>query len=147
MTDKMETLRRVADIAAKAGIKGEIDDDNEHFVAGFELQDGRSQMVYVRPTAGGGEDSVVVTIFSPCKVFKKGLFGGISKGQCIELLQLNEQLTFARYGMWEADKEQMIVASVDNILDTLDPPEFEAAVWHVAMAADAYESKFGSDEF
>ena len=31
----------------------------------------------------------------------------------------------------------MIVASVDNILDTLDPPEFEAAVWHVAMAADS----------
>ena len=129
----LEVLQRVAEIAAKAGIQGEIDEENEHFVAGFELPEGRSQMVYVRPTAGGGEDSFVVTIFSPCHVFKKGLFKGISKEQCIELLQLNEKLTFARYGMWESEKEQMIVASVDNILDTLDPPEFEAAVWHVAM--------------
>ena len=143
----MVVLQKVAEIAAKAGIQGEIDEEAEHFFAGFELPDDRSQMVYVRPTAGGGEDSFVVTIFSPCHVFKKGLFSGISKAQCIELLQMNEQLTFARYGMWDGGNEQMIVASVDNILTTLDPEEFEAAVWHVAMAADTYEKKHGGDDF
>ena len=143
----LDTLKKVSDIAALAGIRGKVDDEREQFVSGFELPEGRSQMVYVRPSAQDVEDSVVITIFSPCHVFKKGLFKGITKEQAIELLMMNEQITFARYGMWESNDEHMIVASVDNILDTLDPPELRAAMWHVAIAADAYERKYGGDEF
>ena len=144
---KLETLQKVGDVAALAGIRGKVDSEREQFVSGFELPEGRSQMVYVRPSAQDVEDSVVITIFSPCHVFKKGLFKGISKDQAIELLMMNEQITFARYGMWESYDEHMIVASVDCILDTLDPPELRAAMWHVAIAADAYERKYGADNF
>ncbi len=143
----IELLQRVADVAALAGIRGKVDKESEQFVSGFELPEGRNQMVYVRPSAQDIEDSAVVTVFSPCHVLKKGLFKGISKEQCIELLMMNEQITFARYGMWESQDELMIVASVDNILDTLDPPELRAAMWHVAIAADTYERKYGGDTF
>ena len=57
------------------------------------------------------------------------------------------ELTFARFGIWDADGEFMVVASVDQMLDTLDPPEFEAAMWHIAIAADSVEEPFGTDEF
>lgn len=146
----LEVLNRVSAIASKAGIKGEIDDEAEHYAAGFELPDDRSQMVYVKVTATNEEDGThVVTIFSPCQVYKKGFMGlgGITKSQCIELLVQNEQLTFARFGIWDGDGELMVVASVDQLLDTLDPPEFEAAMWHIAMAADSVEAPFGTDEF
>ena len=72
----LDTLKKVSDIAALAGIRGKVDDEREQFVSGFELPEGRSQMVYVRPSAQDVEDSVVITIFSPCHVFKKGLFKG-----------------------------------------------------------------------
>ena len=147
-SNKLTTLKKVGDVAALAGIRGKIDNDREQFVSGFELPEGRSQMVYVRLSANDVEDSVVITVFSPCHVFKKGLFKGISREQAIELLMMNEQITFARYGMWESGNEHMIVASVDSILDTLDPSELRAAMWHVAIAADAYERKYGGgDDF
>jgi hypothetical protein len=92
-------------------------------------------------------ESPVVTFFSPAAVVKSGLFKGISKEQAIDLLVKNEQILFARYGVWPQDGQHMIVASVDHILDSLDPEEFEAHVWHVAFAADAYEKEQGGDVF
>ena len=145
--DTQYVLEQVAKIAKQAGIIGEIDSESEHFEAGFELPDDRNQMVYVRPTAGSSEDGYVVTLFAPSKTFKKGFFGGIKKSHCIDLLLANEQLSFARYGLWDVEGEYVVVASVDHLLDTLDPPEFEAAIWHVAMAADSFEKKFGGDDF
>ncbi len=142
----LDTLQKVADVAALAGIRGKVDQERGQFVAGFELPEGRSQMVYVRPSREDVEDSTVITIFSPCHVFKKGFLRGITKEQCIELLMMNEQLTFARFGMWESQEEHMIVSSVDSILETLDPPELRAAMWHVAIAADSYERKYGSSD-
>lgn len=144
-----EVMNRVSEVASKAGIKGEIDEEAEHFAAGFELPKDRSQMVYVKVTVTNEDGSHVVTIFSPCQVYKKRLMGmgGISKAQCIDLLVRNEQLTFARFGIWDGDGELMVVASVDQLLDTLDPPEFEAAMWHIAIAADSVEEPAGTDQF
>ncbi len=146
-TGKPEALTRVAEIATQAGIRGKIDTDRQQFVSGFELPEGRSQVVYIRVSANHVENSVVITVYSPCHAIKKGLFQGLSRERAVELLMMNEQISFARYGMWESDAEHMIVASVDHILETLDPPELRTAMWHVAIAADAYEQKYGGDEF
>ena len=70
---ELEILRKFADIAALAGIKGEIDEEMPLYAAGFELDDGRSQMVYVRPlpeAIGGKMDGVCIV--SPCR--RKGIF-------------------------------------------------------------------------
>lgn len=142
----LENLERVSEVATLAGIKGKIDEDRLHFGMGFQLDQGRSQTVYVRDSSREGA-SKIVTILSPCLTVKKGLFSGLSKERALDLLRQNENVLFARYGIWEKKSEIMVVASIDHLLDTLDPEEFKASAFHVAVAADAYERKYGKDDF
>ena len=144
---QIEILSRFADIASIAGVRGKIDEELALFAAGFELEEGRSQMVFARalPEAVKGQDAVC--IYSPCRRVKKGFMRGFSKDDCLELLRLNSELLMARYGVIESEEEYLVMASVDIILDTLDAEEVEASFWFVAIAADDYEKKFGSDEF
>ena len=93
------------------------------------------------------EKVAVVHLFSPCLQVKKGLFKGITRDQAVDLLVKNEAMTFARYGVWQSDEGHMIVASVDHILDTLDPEEVKTSMHLVALAADAYEKLHGQDQY
>ena len=147
LQNKLDVLKRISEVAALAGLRGQIHEDTMRFGMGFNLPEGRSQVVYVRQTAQALDGKTVVTFMSPCLVIKKGLLAGISKETAIELLQLNENVLFARYGIVEFDKETLVVASADHLLDTLDPEEFNASAWHVAFAADQYERKHGRDDF
>lgn len=145
--ERLEVLKQVEQVAALAGVRGQIDDDGRHFQMGFNLSGGRSQLVFIRPTGKTPPGQTIVTFFSPCLTVKKGLFSGFSKERALDLLRRNENLMFARFGIWETDDESMVVASVDHILDTLDPEEFEASAWYVATAADGYEETEGKDDF
>ena len=144
---RLETLKQVAQVAAVAGLKGRIDDDGRHFEMGFSLNDGRTQKVFVRVSGQSQDGAVVVTMFSPALKMKKGLFGGLSKEQAVELLRLNENTYFARFGLWELDDAVLVVASVDMLLATLDADELSAYALFVANAADAYEAKHGGDNY
>jgi hypothetical protein len=145
--ETLDTLRKVGSIAELAGIRGEVDEEHMLFAAGFNLPDDRRQMVYVCETGRSSTQSIVVTIFSPCRTVESGLFKGMSKAQAIDLLRKNEQMLFARYGLRTMGNRELVVASTDHLLETLDPEEFHAHVWHAAMAADAYERQHGKDEF
>lgn len=149
MSDKreLEVLRKFTDIAALAGIKGEIDEELQIFRAGFELAEGRSQMVYVRPLpeAIAGKDAVCIV--SPCRRVKTGFFSGLKRDEGLELLRLNSEVLLARYALEDAEDGYMVVTSIDCILETLDPEELEAYFWSLAIAADNYEKRFGGDEF
>jgi hypothetical protein len=140
-------LKKIENVAALAGLKGAIDNEGRHFAMGFHTTAGRSQQVFVRPTGKTPNGQAIVTLFSPALVVKKGMFSGMTKDQAVELLKLNENTFFARFGIWESDKESMIVASSDLLLETLDPDELKAHAFYVAFAADNYESKHGSDKF
>jgi len=142
----LEILEKVEQTATLAGFKCVLEEDEVRLVLGFDMGEGRSQRVYVRDTSRSQEHPVV-TIFSPCLVVKKGLFRGISKNQAMELLRANEAIHFARYGVYETETYSMVVASIDHLLDKLDPDEFEASVLSVAHAADSYEKKLGKDDF
>ena len=145
--ERLEILKQIGNVAALAGLKGGVDDQGKHFMMGFSLDEGRSQAVYVRPAGENIAGQLVVTVFSPCLTVKKGLFSGFSKERALELLRLNEQVLFARFGVWENDDEMMVVASVDHLMDTMDPDELKSSAWHVAFAADNYERKHGGDDF
>jgi hypothetical protein len=147
MSRENEILKRFADIVALAGIRGDIDDDGDMYITGFNLDEGRSQMVYVRALPDAVKDQDAVCIYSPCRRVKKGLLRGLSKDQGLELLKLNSDILFARYGILESDDEILVMASIDVFVDTLDPEEVEAAFMFVALAADKYERRFGGDEF
>jgi hypothetical protein len=142
----LNVLERVDEIATLAGMGGQINEDRLRFEMGFGLDNGRSQVVYVRPLPVSSK-SPIITIFSPCLVKKKGMFQGISKKMAIDLLRRNEQVVFARYGICELEDGDVIIASADHMLETLDPPEFGTSAYHVALAADMYEREHGQDEF
>ncbi|MGD9126136.1 MAG: hypothetical protein PVH19_02050 [Planctomycetia bacterium] len=144
--EELDVLKKVAQIGALAGISGKIDQENGVFSAGMQMGN-RGQLVHVRPCNRNFQGAQVVTFFSPCIRVEKGFMKGITKEMAIELLRLNEEALFARYGIWTGQNADLIVASVDHLLDTLDPEEFESSFVHVAIAADQYESRYGRDEF
>ena len=139
-------LQKLSEIAVLAGVKGKIEDNGERFVAGYGFDDGRSQMVYARPIktpSGAG-----VCVYSPAAKYKKGMFGSISKEAAVDLLMRNENLYFARYGIRKFEDELLVVASVDLLIDTLDPEELRSAMGSVSAAADTWEEKAGKgDDF
>lgn len=143
--ETLERLARVKEIATQAGLKGEVDEERRLFQMRFLLPGDRRQGVSVRDSSAKGRQ--VVTFFSPCLVVKKGLVSGFSKEMAIELLEANETLHFARYGIWELNREFTVVASVDCLLETLDPDECHNAAWSVAFAADQFEHRHGQDSF
>lgn len=145
--ERLQLLKKVENVAAVAGLTGRINDNASHFAMGFNTEGGRSQQVFVRPTGKTPDGKEIVTMFSPARVVNKGMFSSLSKEQAFELLRLNENTFFARFGIWETEKQSMIVASSDLLLETLDPDELRAHAYYVAFAADGYEKKFGSDGF
>lgn len=142
--ERLALLKQLESVAALAGLKGVISDDGQFFLMGFEVGDGRSQRVFVRPTGSTPDGKTVVTISSPAHLQSKGWFSSFSREDAINLLRLNENTFFARYGIHDAgpiSKEMMIVASSDVILETLDAEELRAHAHFVSHAADAYEKK------
>ena len=144
--EALSALERVDEIATLAGLNGHISEEHLRFEMGFGLDNGRSQVVYVRPLTKATK-TPLITIFSPCLIKKKGLLQGISKKMALDLLRRNEQVMFARYGICDGKDGTLIVASTDHILDTLDPPELSASAYYVAVAADLYEREHGQDTF
>jgi hypothetical protein len=145
--ERPEIQRKVESIAALAGLRDAVSDDGDRFGMGFETNNNRSQQVFVRPTGHTPEGNVIVTLFLPAHTVAKGLFKGLGRDAAIELLKLNENTFFARFGLWKSQTEMMIVGSIDAILDTLDAEEIRAYAYSTAHAADAYESKHGGDRF
>lgn len=138
--DATAALTKIAEIAKLAGIRGGVD-DRGRFRATFLMGENRSQVVYVFPTRRV-PDGQVVNIFSICRIVKGGFLSGMSKGEALELLKLNEQIPFARYGIMQFDQGQIVVvAGLDALLDTLDAAEFSAYLKAVAMCAETYEIK------
>ena len=144
-SESLERMRRVKEVATLAGLKGDVDEKNARFQMLFLLPGDRKQVVLVRDSSA--KERQVVTFFSACLVVKKGLVSGLTKETAIELLKSNERLHFARYGIWESEQEITVVASVDCLLDTLDPAECHNAAWSVAFAADQFEHRHGKDKF
>lgn len=147
--ERLEALEKLGSIATLGGINMGLNVQCMRLEGGFELGQGRSQSCFVRPSGMTGDGKMVVTIYSPCLRVKKGFLAGMSKEMALDLLRRNEDVLFARYGLMDDGEHDMVVASADCLLDTLDPEEFEHVIWHVAMAADAYERDKGGgkDEF
>lgn len=144
-TEGKAVLERFIEVATLAGIKGVYDEDGE-WAANFSLKDDRTQVVYVQPIKT--PEGPGVCVFSPAADYKKGFFGGISGKAAIELLRRNENLVLTRYGLRRYKNAEVVVASTDLLLSSLDPEELRCAMWLTAVAADAWELETtGGDEY
>lgn len=145
--EKLAVLKQVESVAAVAGLQGAIDETRDHFHLGFETGNGRNQRLFVRPTGPTHDGKTIITFFSPARTLSKGMFAGLSRQEAIDILRINENLYFARFGIWESATEVTIVASADAVLETLDAAEMRTFAYAVVNAADAYEAKFGVNRF
>lgn len=144
--ERLAILKQVESIAALAGLRGQINDDGDRFIILMDTGDNRSQQLFVKTTGRTPEGKAIVTFSSAARMLKKGLLSGFSRDDAIELLRINENTFFARFGIVESDKAVLVLASSDAILDTLDAEEMRAHVYYVAYAADAYEKKHGGED-
>ena len=145
--EKLAILKQVESVAAVAGLRGGIDEAQQHFQMNFETGNGRDQRLFIRPTGPTHDGKTIVTLFSPARTLSKGMFAGLSRQEAIDILRITENLFFARFGIWESDTEVTIVASADAVLETLDAAEMRTFAYAVVNAADAYEAKFGGNRF
>lgn len=146
--ETLAILKKVSDVATMAGIRGQVVPERMRFECGFQLTPERTQMVYVRLAGQTPKGIPVVTIFSPCHEVSRGWLSGLTGKTALELLKKNEQVMFARFGVWTLEGSDMVVASADRLVDALDHADFEALVWYVAIAADNFEKSQGKvDKF
>ena len=145
MSPTSEVLNRVEQLAAESGLIGEHNLLRGEFVILFDLPDDRTQEVFVCDSSQTSEIKVI-SVRSTCLVLDKAKLPS-DKSMSMELLLTNEQLRFARYGVQEDDERYIVVASHDLFLDELGPRTLAVALECVALAADAYEAKFGLDIF
>lgn len=144
---QLDVLRKIADVARLAGVRGQIDEQLMAFSSSFSLPDERSQRVLVRQTAQAPDGSPVITILSPCVTLDSGWLKGISRDETLGLLRANEKFPFARYGISKLGGQEMVVASMDVLLDSLDATEFGTYIWSVASVADAWEATHKQNKF
>lgn len=142
-----DVLKKIADVAKLAGIRGRVDEERKAFIANFTLENKRTQGVMIRQTGQGPTGSPVVTFSSACVVKPSGWLRGLSRDQALDLLRANERIPFSRYSIISSKKEDMVLASMDALLETLDPVEFNTYIWAVARAADMYEAEHKQDQF
>lgn len=141
-------LKQIGDIAAVAGIKGEVNPAMGAYVTGFQTAENRAHRVYVRPTATAPGGKPVVTIYAVARTFpKKKLTAAVPQKELMALLLKNETMMFGRFGIRELEEEYLLVVSTDHLLETLDADEFNAAARYVGQAADEYEATQGDDKF
>lgn len=140
-------LKQIGDVAAVAGIRGEVDPDLGAYVTGFRTAENRGHRVFVRPTGTAPGGKPIVTIYAVAKSFpKKKVTVAIPQKELLALLLKNENLMFARFGIREFDEEYLLVVSADHLLETLDSDEFNATARYIAHAADEYEAAQGEED-
>ncbi|MAY15177.1 MULTISPECIES: type III secretion system chaperone family protein [Oceanospirillaceae] len=114
----------------------------------FVEDDGRSQLVFFnRQQAGNGSE--VVCISSPVVRLSTIQESDIDqKAFFNELLELNGRSANYRWAFTRiSEEDELLIAVVDMLLDTMDLKEMAMAVSAVSTVADRMESRFGVDEF
>jgi len=114
----------------------------------FIEDDDRSQMVFFnsQQSAKGTE---VVCVSSPVVRLSTIHESGIDqKALFNELLEQNGRSTNYRWAFTPfGEDDELLIACVDLLLETMDEREMGAAVSAVSSVADQMESRFGVDEF
>ncbi len=143
LREKLQALEQIDALAREAHVLGSVDSDSLRYDTERSFEDARSQGVGIFPVGKTPGEQVVVQFVSPCLELREGL----TRRQARELLKLNEETSFARYGLWEGEETDVIVASCDVLLDSLEPTGFEEILNYLCTAADDYEKCHGVDVF
>ncbi|TQV70179.1 hypothetical protein FKG94_21910 [Exilibacterium tricleocarpae] len=117
----------------------------DNIVINFGLDEERSQLVFVF-LAGTIADTHIVQVSSPAAKLSD-IEGGISQELGNELLEDNARATNFGWAIATSKDSDLLVATADLALETIDVEELRAAVLNVAIVADKMEERFGLDNF
>lgn len=151
-------LRQIAAIGERLGINLECDDSGRELRYTHKLKNGRPQSVRIRMLPTDYDGRSVVRFSSRCLALHSLMSGTteseaiaslrktrskkVSRDELIGLLLRNDRTSMhCRFSI--SPEESSIVASVDQIVETLDDDEFRAHIEHVAQVADEFESGIG----
>ena len=115
---------------------------------GFDMGEGRTQMVFMTHYPVEGEDRSDAIEISSAVVKMDGFPDGkLGKAMAEKLLRENSTMAFANWAIEETSDGPYLVAMSGWLLDDLDPEELDMAVHIVAAVADKMEASLGVDNF
>ena len=117
-----------------------------HITVGFSFDDDRTQLVHISHTGQIAEQEILQISSAVAKL--DDIEDQLDQDFFNELLKLNALAPNYSWAIETIDEEvEYLVASSDQVLDTLDVNELAVAVYIVASAADEMESRFGLDNY
>lgn len=139
-------LTQVRAAAEAIDLRLEPDAGGELLRGCLPMPGGREQQVFVRVSGLLAQGLHVVTFFSPCHRVPEG--EQLAPDLMRRLLLVNEQHRFVRLALWPMDDGELVVASWDQIVETMEAEELGTQVRALAVVADRLEQQLdGSDRF
>ena len=151
-------LSKIESIAEEAGFEGvrqreEENDADTVLFYDINLGDGRKQRVIVGHFEERDDGRNVIGFISPCEAIEEGWFSGLSSYEMRSILHMNSQFSAGHFCIWTTgvgiypDHTELLAIRSTQLLETMDPAEFELQCGSVAELADTWEEKIGQDEF
>lgn len=140
-------LARVLNQAKSAGYDLVYDFDNSEIHYTFELEDGRSQTVYIerlKPLADGFD---VIRFVSPCLDLSKAITRTLNRTKAVDFLKRNaDESMYCSFAY--SERRKAIVVEATQLVRTMDDDEFVTLLNYVAKIADEYERDvLGKDNY
>lgn len=136
---KIEQIARMADLHFQR--------NGDYLMLSFDLGQGRDQTIGVGPLEETFDGMNVILFFSPCQRLSKGLMGGLSKSDAVNLLRYNAHLPFGHFCIMEIDGHETVCVRATQLLETMEVQEFRANCQGVATVADGWEQRIGKNEY
>lgn len=135
-------------IAKQAGYSDAREDpEGQKLVVSVPIKDtARSQLVFVKTKDTKLVDHDVVTFYAYC--LTPGSGAELQKNQdLIHLLIQNWEMPYGKYALISDQDQTRLAICCDQLLDTLDPEEFDIAVRYVSEYADRFEEGLEKDQY
>jgi len=142
--DVAAALAQVRSLGDEIGLRLEAHHDGELLRATLSLPAGRQQQVFVRVSGRLARGLHVLTLFSPAPRLPHG--SEHPPTLLHELLLVNERQRFVRTALWPMDDGTLVVASWDQILETMEAEELGTQIRALAVVADHLEQVLGEGD-
>lgn len=135
-------------IAKQAGyLDAREDPEGQKLVVSVPIETtARSQLVFVKTKDTKLVGHEVVTFYAYCLTPSPG--AELQKSQDLtSLLIQNWEMPYGKYAIISDQGQTRLTICCDQLLDTLDPEEFDIAVRYVAEYADLFEERLEKDQY
>lgn len=135
-------------IAKQAGYSDAREDpEGQKLVVTVPIENtARSQLVFVKTKDTKLVDHDVVTFYAYC--LTPSSEAQLHKSRdLVHLLIQNWEMPYGKYALVSDENQTRLAICCDQLLDTLDPEEFDVVVRYVSEYADRFEERLEKDQY